>query len=155
MEIEFYQGNNDYIAKFDLLTLEHLLLQTSASLIVGCRTYPVKEETLPTSSDIGVTLMKYTTWAYNGYTNALLAQADFIKSFIYHCIRTTTKPYLMDYKSACLLADSLEHFQAYKTEICKDEQVKHGEHWGTATGFFKANWTEYNQEFLSLWNSHK
>jgi len=47
-----------------------------------------------------------------------------------------------------LVADALNTYQRWKTNLCVRTQEQRGEGFGTATGFYKADWTDLNDKLL-------
>lgn len=141
-----------YVIKFEPATFKKFAEQTAASIIVACKGYP-RDGSSPKEDPIGSVLTKRMSWADHGYTNALISQVEFLYALVVCMTETGRKPFATDIETAKLIADALDEFQKWKTDVCNAEQLIHGKNWATATGFFKTNWADKNKKFLSLWKS--
>ncbi len=153
-DIEVYADSGGWpvLFKLDVLTLIRLVEQTAASLIAACKDYPY-DGRLPEQSPIGKVLVgRMEGWDKTNFTNTLLSQAELLHAFVKHAVECRRPPLpVMSRDTAQLVADALARFQEWKTNLCRAEQEEYGEHWGTGTGFNKANWTDRNKKFLALW----
>lgn len=152
-DIEVYTDSDGrfFLFKLHLFTLINLMGQTAASLIVACQDYPF-DGSPPTQSPIGSVLAsRMEGWERPEFTSTLLSQAQFLYACVGHIVGCGQSPSVMSREVANLVADALAHFQEWKMKLCRAEQDEHGEHWGTGTGFYKANWTDRNKKFLTLW----
>lgn len=151
--IRLFQKGFAHVIRTDQLTLRNLMIQTAANIIDACRSYP-SDGSAPEDSCIGSILTSRFNWAHHGFTNALQTQVALLYAYVEAILELEKNPPVLkvsiEEMEAELFVQALEKYQGFKTGICKHEQEKHGEHWGTATEFFKKDWTDLNEKLLAL-----
>lgn len=133
-----------------------LVVKLAANIIDFCNRYSLELGV----SDSGPTqiLCSFVNWADHGFMNATMAELDMLFGFAEVMVDEADKSMfrtilLMDrHEAVPIVVAALQKFQDLKTAICKKEQEKHGVNWGTATGFFQADWTVLNSKLLALLN---
>jgi hypothetical protein len=149
----YTSSRGDPLLQIDSVHLKHLLIQTAANIIATCKSYP-HDGSEPKDSAIGQILASKVNWAFNGYVNALQAQVQLLYSAVGEMVKPEGMSRLfivgLEKSEAELIAQALQEFQDWKTAFCKHEQEKEGENFGTETGFFKATWTDRNDQLFAL-----
>jgi hypothetical protein len=143
------------LVKMDSVHLKLLLLQSAACVIECCEGYATGPEgaVVPKTAPIGRILRESVNMAEHGFISALQSQVALLYTFVKEVVTSEGKTRIIaviEQGEITLIAKALETYQKYKTAICKAEQKTHGEHWGTAMGFFQADWTDLNGKFLAL-----
>ena len=139
------------LMEMEQVTLMFLVCQTAASILQACAEYPATDDLIdgPSGSGIGRWLTASQNWASHGFTNALQSQVQFLYALVEAHVKAGGKTHFLgDPSVKKLVADALTTYQGWKTMVCRDGQARNGGHWGTATGFFKADWTDLNQKLL-------
>jgi hypothetical protein len=149
------KDESDVLVKIGILNLKSLLLQSAACIIECCENYTIGPEgaVIPQSAPIARILRESTNMAENGFVNALQSHVALLYTFVKEIVASEGKTQifvLIEQGEITLITKALDAYQKYKTAICKAEQKTHGEHWGTAMEFFKADWTDLNSKFLAL-----
>lgn len=151
--IRLYEKGLEHAIRAGSLTLRNLMVQTAASIIDACRSYP-RDGSAPVNSCIGSILTSRLNWTSNVFTNALQAQAALVYAYVEAMLKLKMNRAMLkasiEETEAELFAQALEQYQHLKTDICKQAQKEHGKNWGTATEFFKKDWTDLNEKFLAL-----
>lgn len=145
-------NSSECLIRFDSSDLKMFANQIAANLIAASKSYPVGVNPYPKDDPVGGILVQRMNWASHGFINALQTEAKFLYLLVEYAVKRARLPFTMERTEATLITDALNAYQEWKTELCRAEQEEMGEHWGTATGFFKANWAEHNKAFLALWS---
>lgn len=135
--------------------LKQLIAQTAACVIECCENYSIGPDggVVPLAAPIGRFLKYSLKWREQEVINALQAQVEFLYTFVGEVVASRGKTIIaigIEKRETNLIAKALELYQKYKTAICEAEQKKYGQHWGSGTSFFQADWTDLNKEFLAL-----
>jgi len=139
------------LMEMEQVTLSFLACQTAASVLQACTEYPATDYPIdgPSGSRIGRWLTSSQNWASHGFTNALQSQVQFLYALVEAHVKAGGKTHFLgDPSVKKLVAEALATYQGWKTMVCRDRQTRSGEHFGTATGFFKADWADLNQKLL-------
>lgn len=137
------------IIEVEALKLKDLIMQTAACVIQECQTMPIQRRSPVVGA--GSILANSEIRQYDspeGSVNALQSQVAFLYEFVkLECTRKST---ILTKEERKFIACALSEYQHLKTTICREEEKEHGKGWGSATGFYRANWEDWNEEFLAL-----
>lgn len=134
--------------------LRMLAVQLAANILTACREYPVEEDKLP-STGPGRLVKDRMPWAPHGITNAMQSQV----SLLYAIVEMIVENYPSNaavfvafdgMPFAQIVTDALTAYQGWKEKVCEKQREAHGPNWGSATGFFRADWTDLNEKLLGL-----
>jgi hypothetical protein len=148
----YSDDSNNFLIGFDINSLDMFLIQTAANIILACKTYP-HDGSRPAESPIGSELVQRFNWADHGFINALQIQVSVIYDVVKRMVINGEWPLPIRIESAKIFTEALQEYQNLKNAICEKEKEEHGKHWGNATGFFQADWSDQNEKFLELFKA--
>lgn len=132
------------------IELNFFVMQTAASLSVASRSYSIDDSETGITNAIEEEVASYVNMASHGYKNALQSQAEFLYNYAEQIISTGKPPFMRDKQTAILLTNALQEYQTYKTKVCKKDEEKYGEGFGSKTGYNTKDWTDLSEKFLKL-----
>lgn len=150
------------LVELDAFRLGRLALTLAAELLYFCdSTEPCVEQAQPSQNPVLRMLEERGLDRVASDTNFLIYKAELLYAIVQADVAAGGRRILwvaseMQSRKAepnahrQIIADALAAVQRYKTAVIRRDQEVNGAHWGDATTFNRKDWTNLNEEFLSM-----
>lgn len=143
----------DVFIRVDSHLLRSMVVQAAATVIAEIHKYPVGLDYIVTEISIpGAGQIIDKALSANAAVNALQSGVQ----LLHETARQITEGKLQSmlffdgHKIIPLIGQALQTYQDFKEKMLAHQREINGEHWGTATGFSKARWDEYNEKLYTM-----